>query len=173
MGKSVRVIVLGQTFAVKDDLKELGFRWDGETQRWWQEIDADELAELETAISELQGVSIDTETGEMRLGASPWMIEEARSGRSECRGCGEKIPAGEVRLGLGDRFQDADYTYKWYHLPCAGKAFPSHVARVLEQYAVPDREALLAALGGASATPKETTAGGKKKKKPMAAGDDA
>jgi hypothetical protein len=50
-------------------------------------------------------LSIDTETGEMTLRASPWAIEEARC-RSECRGCGVKI-AAELRLGLGDRFQDS------------------------------------------------------------------
>jgi hypothetical protein len=175
MGKTLRVVVLGQTFAVKEDLKVLEFRWDGETQRWWKEIDSEELAELETAITELENVSIDTEGGEMVVGASLWMIEEARSGRSECRGCGDKIPTGELRLGLGDRFKDSDYTYKWYHLRCAVKAFPSHVARVMDQYGapIPDREALLAGVEGTTAgEPKKKKApGGKKKAK--AVGEDS
>lgn len=47
------------------------------------------------------------------------MIEPAKSSRSSCRGCKEKIEKGELRYGNYDEMWDS---YKWYHLPC-GAAF--------------------------------------------------
>ena len=47
------------------------------------------------------------------------MIEPAKSSRSSCRGCKEKIEKGELRYGNYDEMWDS---YKWYHLKC-GAAF--------------------------------------------------
>ena len=54
-------------------------------------------------------------------------IERAPTGRAKCRGCGEKIAAGERRLGervpnpFGD---DGSETTLWYHVRCAAFTRP-------------------------------------------------
>mgnify|MGYP001814089205 CR=1 FL=1 len=47
------------------------------------------------------------------------IIEPAKSSRSSCRGCKEKIEKGELRYGNYDEMWDS---HKWYHLKC-GAAF--------------------------------------------------
>lgn len=46
-------------------------------------------------------------------------IEPAASGRAKCRGCGEKIAKGELRLGarLPNPFVEGELTL-WFHLRC-------------------------------------------------------
>ncbi len=58
----------------------------------------------------------------------PHLIERASSGRAKCRGCGEKIPSGELRFGeqLPNPFADGDGALMthWFHLPCAAYRRP-------------------------------------------------
>ena len=46
-------------------------------------------------------------------------IERAPSGRAKCRGCGESVAKGELRLGarLPNPFVEGELTL-WFHLPC-------------------------------------------------------
>jgi hypothetical protein len=46
-----------------------------------------------------------------------WRIEAAKSGRSTCRTCGEKIPKDSLRLGEPDFYED-HLSYRWHHLGC-------------------------------------------------------
>jgi hypothetical protein len=50
----------------------------------------------------------------------PHLFEPAASGRAKCRGCGEKIAAGELRFGesLPNPFADGEMIH-WFHLDCA------------------------------------------------------
>ena len=52
-------------------------------------------------------------------------IEPASSGRAKCRGCGERIAKGELRLGerLPNPFADGEMTH-WFHLVCAAYKRP-------------------------------------------------
>jgi hypothetical protein len=54
------------------------------------------------------------------VSGSPHRIEPASSGRAKCRGCGERIAAGELRFGesLPNPFADGEMTL-WFHLDCA------------------------------------------------------
>jgi Poly(ADP-ribose) polymerase and DNA-Ligase Zn-finger region len=52
----------------------------------------------------------------------PHIIERASSSRSKCRACGEKITAGDQRLGerLPNPYDDgAGEMTHWFHVPCA------------------------------------------------------
>jgi hypothetical protein len=74
-------------------------------------------------------------------------IEAAKTGRAKCRGCGEPIAAGTLRLGervpnpFGD---DGSETTLWFHVPCAAflrpEAFIEAIAASAE--VIPDREML-------------------------------
>ena len=46
-------------------------------------------------------------------------IERAKSGRSACRECRQKIAKGEARFGHAHPQENAEYSYRWYHLNCA------------------------------------------------------
>lgn len=48
------------------------------------------------------------------------VIEPATSARAKCRGCGERIDKGVMRVGerLPNAFGEGEMTL-WYHLPCA------------------------------------------------------
>jgi hypothetical protein len=48
------------------------------------------------------------------------VVEVAPTGRAKCRGCGERIASGGLRLGerLPNPFADGETTH-WYHLDCA------------------------------------------------------
>ncbi len=52
-------------------------------------------------------------------------IEPAASGRASCRGCGEKIAKGELRLGarLPNPYADGELTL-WFHLACGAYKRP-------------------------------------------------
>lgn len=47
-----------------------------------------------------------------------WKVEHAKSSRSTCEGCNEKIAKGEVRIGKPRLFQE-HLSHKWYHSDCA------------------------------------------------------
>jgi hypothetical protein len=63
----------------------------------------------------------------------PHLIEPASSGRAKCRGCGERIPAGELRFGerLPNPFADGEMTH-WFHLECAAFKRPEPFLEILE-----------------------------------------
>ncbi len=87
----------------------------------------------------------------------PHLIEKATSARAKCRGCGNRIAAGEWRFGerLPNPFADgeaAEMTH-WFHLRCAAFRRPEAVLEVLEAATsdVADRDELVreAKLGAA------------------------
>lgn len=55
-------------------------------------------------------------------------IEPAASGRASCRGCGKKIPKGELRFGesVPNAFAEGDTTV-WFHLTCAACMRPAEL----------------------------------------------
>jgi hypothetical protein len=55
----------------------------------------------------------------------PHVIEPAPSGRAKCRGCGEKIAAGELRFGesLPNPFAEGE-AFQWSHLECGAMKRP-------------------------------------------------
>ena len=63
----------------------------------------------------------------------PHTIEPAASARAKCRGCGEKIAAGDLRFGesLPNPFADGDTTH-WFHLDCAAFKRPEPLLETLE-----------------------------------------
>ena len=60
-------------------------------------------------------------------------FEPAPSARAKCRGCGERIPAGELRFGesLPNPFADGEMTL-WFHLDCAAFKRPEPFLETLE-----------------------------------------
>jgi hypothetical protein len=54
------------------------------------------------------------------------IIEQASSGRAKCRGCGQLIAKGALRLGerLPNPFGEGEMTL-WFHLPCAAYKRPA------------------------------------------------
>lgn len=46
-----------------------------------------------------------------------WRVEPAKSSRSTCRTCGQKIDQDTLRLGEPSFFDD-QVTYRWHHLTC-------------------------------------------------------
>jgi hypothetical protein len=69
----------------------------------------------------------------------PHVIEPAPTGRAKCRGCGEKIGAGELRFGesLPNPFAEGE-AFQWSHLECGAMKRP---------------ESFLEAIGAASEPP--------------------
>jgi Poly(ADP-ribose) polymerase and DNA-Ligase Zn-finger region len=61
------------------------------------------------------------------------LIQPASSGRAKCRGCGERIAAGELRFGesLPNPFADGETTL-WFHLDCAAFKRPEPLLETLE-----------------------------------------
>jgi hypothetical protein len=55
----------------------------------------------------------------------PHVIEPAATARAKCRGCGEKIAAGELRFGesLPNPFAEGE-TLHWFHLECGAMKRP-------------------------------------------------
>ena len=55
----------------------------------------------------------------------PHVIEPAASARAKCRGCAEKIAAGDLRFGesLPNPFAEGE-THHWYHLECGAMKRP-------------------------------------------------
>lgn len=64
----------------------------------------------------------------------PGVLEPATSGRAKCRGCGQPIGRGELRLGerLPNPFGDGEMT-QWFHPRCAAYKRPEVVLEVLAQ----------------------------------------
>jgi hypothetical protein len=75
----------------------------------------------------------------------PHVIEPAATARAKCRGCGEKIAAGELRFGesLPNPFAEGE-THHWFHLECAALKRPEPFLEGLAAHAepVPDSERL-------------------------------
>lgn len=75
------------------------------------------------------------------------VIEPASTGRAKCRGCGERIAAGELRFGesLPNPFADGETTH-WFHLDCAAFKRPEPFLETLEARSEPleDAERLMA-----------------------------
>lgn len=76
------------------------------------------------------------------------MIEAAKSGRSSCRTCREKIGKGELRFGEVDYTFDPDGSFKWHHLLCAAKKLGPALEDAIADFAgeLPDKEQLLQAI---------------------------
>lgn len=73
------------------------------------------------------------------------IFELAASGRAKCRGCGQPIGKGELRLGdkLPNPFADGEMTH-WFHPLCAAYKRPEPLLEALAAAMVPveDRERL-------------------------------
>jgi ribosomal protein L37AE/L43A len=72
----------------------------------------------------------------------PQLIEAAATGRSKCRGCGEKIAAGTLRFGevMENPFADGEMTH-WFHLECAAYKRPEPFLEMLAARSEPLPEA--------------------------------
>jgi hypothetical protein len=68
----------------------------------------------------------------------PHLIEPASSGRAKCRGCSERIAAGELRFGerLPNPFAEGEMT-QWFHLECAAYKRPEPFLETLEARSEP------------------------------------
>lgn len=68
----------------------------------------------------------------------PHVIETASTGRAKCRGCGEKIAAGELRFGerLPNPFAEGETTH-WFHVDCAAYKRPEPFLEALAERAEP------------------------------------
>lgn len=66
------------------------------------------------------------------------VIEEAKSGRSKCRGCNTNIAKGEWRFGekLPNPFADDGDMTLWFHLKCGALRRPDSFEEVLSHEAV-------------------------------------
>jgi hypothetical protein len=66
------------------------------------------------------------------------VIEPASSGRAKCRGCGNRIAKGVLRLGerLPNLFGEGDMTL-WFHLPCGAYKRPGPFLEALAATAEP------------------------------------
>jgi hypothetical protein len=62
----------------------------------------------------------------------PASFETATSGRAKCRGCGQAIAKGELRLGerLPNPFADGEMTH-WFHPQCAAYKRPEALLEAL------------------------------------------
>jgi hypothetical protein len=76
----------------------------------------------------------------------PDIIELAKTGRSNCRGCGRGIARGELRFGeaLPNPYADGESLF-WYHLVCAACMRPDKFGPAVEasDRSVPDAEWLV------------------------------
>ncbi len=63
-------------------------------------------------------------------------IEPASSGRSKCRGCGQKIEKDVMRLGerLPNPFSDKQDMTHWFHLECAALKRPDTWLETIENF---------------------------------------
>jgi hypothetical protein len=77
----------------------------------------------------------------------PHIIERARSGRAKCRGCGNRIDAGEQRFGerLPNPYaEDEGEMTHWFHVACAAFMRPEPFLETLPNCVEPidDRDRL-------------------------------
>lgn len=84
-------------------------------------------------------------------------IEVAKSSRSKCRQCGEKIEKGKNRFG---EEYESEYglSFRWYHLPCAAKKLPALFGNTLGHHEgeIEERAELLGLIsGGGDSAPQE------------------
>lgn len=84
-------------------------------------------------------------------------IEVAKSSRSKCRQCGEKIEKGKNRFG---EEYESEYglSFRWYHLPCAAKKLPALFGNTLGHHEgeIEERAELVALIsGGGDSAPQE------------------
>jgi hypothetical protein len=96
----------------------------------------------------------------------PHVIEAAKTGRAKCRGCGEPITAGTLRLGerVPNPFSDdGAETTLWYHVPCAAFLRPE---AFLEVIAAPETAAV--ALDGRGTLAHEAALGAAHRRLPRA-----
>ncbi len=71
----------------------------------------------------------------------PDIIELAKSSRSTCKVCGEKIQKNEPRFGKESIFRkdNNEYiSYKWHHIKCAEIKFPQLLANAMINSELPD-----------------------------------
>ena len=77
----------------------------------------------------------------------PHVIEPAASARAKCRGCGERIGAGELRFGesLPNPFAEGE-TLHWFHLECGAMKRPEPFleGRTAHAEPIPDSDRLAA-----------------------------
>ncbi len=89
----------------------------------------------------------------------PHVLEPASTGRAKCRGCGQAIARGELRLGerFENSFGEGEMTI-WFHPLCAAYKRPASLLEALQQTAenVPDRDALERAANGSTTFPRLT-----------------
>lgn len=80
----------------------------------------------------------------------PHLIEPAATGRAKCRGCGERIAAGELRFGevVENPFAEGETTH-WFHPECGAYKRPAPFLEALAAGTVPleDAERLEAEAG--------------------------
>lgn len=64
----------------------------------------------------------------------PNVIEPATTGRAACRGCGQKIPKGELRFGesIPNAYAEGETTV-WFHMLCAACARPAEFLEIASQ----------------------------------------
>jgi len=77
----------------------------------------------------------------------PHIIEPAPTGRAKCRGCGERVAAGELRFGesVPNPFADGETTH-WFHPECAAYKRPEPFLEAAQARTetLPDGERLVA-----------------------------
>jgi poly [ADP-ribose] polymerase len=68
----------------------------------------------------------------------PHLIEAAATGRSKCRGCDERIAAGELRFGevVPNPFAEGETTH-WFHPECGAYKRPEPFLEALATVTVP------------------------------------
>jgi len=85
------------------------------------------------------------------------LFEQAPTGRSKCRGCGQAIEKGALRFGerLPNPFAEGEMTL-WFHPLCAAYKRPEPLLETLGtmQEGFPDREGLERAARGSLAQPR-------------------
>jgi len=72
----------------------------------------------------------------------PHVIEPATTARAKCRGCGEKIAAGELRFGESqpNPFAEGE-TLQWYHLECGAMKRPESFLETVAALSEPPPDA--------------------------------
>ena len=74
----------------------------------------------------------------------PHIIEEAKSGRSKCHGCGNPIAKGELRFGerLPNPFADDSEMTLWFHIVCGAMRRPASFEEMLADKPLDDSDDL-------------------------------